>query len=334
MKDVQTDNSELTQLFPQESESTDKYRGCSSISKSGLGVSLAALSGVLYGLVTILVVLTQNGGAATAQVTLIQNIVCIVFTIPVIAYFRYPFFKYSNRERILLVVNSVVETAGRITLYYAFRFGLAGNVTSITYGILPILTALLACVYNRERWKRVDAINSVFNIAGIILIAGPLFTTNETSEEEKNAALSISLSIATAVLFAVSAVAIHSMPGVRVFVILFYVGAVGVVVTIPMLFLGTSVTWHLGTICWVYLLLEAVCYLLASIAAMFALHRENAATVILLINIQICVAYIGDVFVFGKTVKPLEIVGSVLIITSSAIVALYTCWINRRNTDR
>ncbi|XP_070546209.1 solute carrier family 35 member G1-like [Ptychodera flava] len=300
MKDLQTVNSELTQLFPQESESSDKYRWCGSITKSGLGVSLGISSGVMFGLVTILVVLAQNDGATTVQVMVIQNIVCIVFTIPVIAYFRYPFFKYSNKERILLVVNSVVEAAGRIALFYAFRFGLVGNVTSITHGSLPILTALFACVYNRERWKRMDAINSVFNIAGIIVIAGPSFTTIETSEDERNAALSVSLSILTAVLLAISAVAVHSMPGVNVFVILFYVGAVGVVVTFPMLFVATLVNWHLSTICWVYLLLEAVCFLLAMIAAMFALHRENAATFILLVNIQICVAYIGDVFVFGK----------------------------------
>ncbi|XP_070552442.1 solute carrier family 35 member G1-like [Ptychodera flava] len=328
--DSEAVSNEITQLVPKEPASNEAPRGCNlMICRSGVGVSLAALAGLLYGLTTILVVLAQNGGADSVQVTFIQNIVCVLFTVPVTAYLRYPFFDYSRRERVLLVVNSIVEAAGRITLYYAFMFGLAGNVTSITFGALPILTPLFACIYNRERWKIADAINSVFNIAGIILIAGPSFTSNETSEEEKNAALAISLSIVTAVAFGISAVAIHSMPSVRVFIILFYVGAVGALVTFPMLFVVPSVTWNLSAVCWIYLLSEAVVYLLASVAIMFALQKENAATVVLLVNLQICVAYIGDVFLFGKTVKLLQIIGSILIVTSSAIVSFYTCWENR-----
>ncbi|XP_070552464.1 solute carrier family 35 member G1-like [Ptychodera flava] len=329
--ELESVNGELTQLFPPESESDDKSTWCSSVSRSCFGVSLATLSGLLYGLSTVFIVLAQNGGADSIQVTFTQNIFCIAFSAPVTAYLRHPVFDYSKEERILLMVISVVEVAGRISLFYAFRFGLAGNVTAITLGALPVLTPLFACIYNREPWKKADAINSVFNITGIVLIAGPSSTTDDISKEDNIAVLSILLSILSAAFFAIEAVATHSIPSVHVFVILLYVGAVGSVITFPMLFVGNLVTWHLSTMCWIYLLLEAFCYLLATIGFILALQRENPATVVLLSNIQICVAYIGDVLIFGKTVKLLQILGSVLILASSAIVACYTCVENRAN---
>ncbi|XP_070553096.1 solute carrier family 35 member G1-like [Ptychodera flava] len=219
---------ELQQLWSQHSDESISRR---SPFQSAIGVSLAAVAGFLFGLTTIFINLAESGGGSSIQVLFLQNIFCVLMVTPVIYCCKLPVLDYRKPEKGLMVLNAMTETTGRITLYFAFRYGLAGNVSSITFGALPVITPLFAGLCLGEKWKLVDAINSIFNIVGIILIAGPSFIFSEAAKDDdtsaKDVALSTLLSLLTAVSFSVSAVSIHALPRVPIFVILLYSGTIG-----------------------------------------------------------------------------------------------------------
>ncbi|XP_006824817.1 solute carrier family 35 member G1-like [Saccoglossus kowalevskii] len=301
------------------------------------GLIYAAVAGIVYGLCTVTVKLAETNDSSTAQIVFTQNVLCVLAMIPFILHQQLPIVNYPKRDKGLLILNGVIEAIGRISLYYAFRYGLVGNVSSITFGTLPIITACIARIFLGEKWNFVDAVNTILNVAGIVLITGPSFMLGNSSDESghdstNNLAISTVLSIVTAVLLAISAVAIRSLrTDVHITVILFYVGAIGSVVIFPGLLISNVDSWHGNLYAWVYTCVQAICYILASLAVMSALHMEQAPTVILLVNIQICVAYIGDVTIFSENVKFWEIIGAALILGSSAIVAVYKWWNNRKN---
>ncbi len=68
-----------------------------------------------------------------------------------------------------LVLNAVQFAA----MYLAFDAGLGATLASLMHSLSPVLTAVLAAVFLRERLSRVQLVGFVVGVAGVLLVLGP-----------------------------------------------------------------------------------------------------------------------------------------------------------------
>jgi drug/metabolite transporter (DMT)-like permease len=67
------------------------------------------------------------------------------------------------------VLNGVQFAA----MYLAFDAGLGATLASLMHSLSPVLTALLAAVFLRERLSRLQVLGFVIGVAGVVLVLGP-----------------------------------------------------------------------------------------------------------------------------------------------------------------
>ncbi|XP_077868567.1 solute carrier family 35 member G1-like [Saccoglossus kowalevskii] len=301
--------------------------------KSILGVSLAVLHGSGYAMVSGLVAIATVYGVSEFQIIFFEGITLSMVSIVWVMYYRHDVLVTDNRTQLLLIVNAIPGLATKMLHFYSLTRAPVGNINAIFSGSNPIITPLLACCFLREKWKVIDAVSTLINVVGIIMITCPTFIFGSQpghhSAKEQAEIFAYVAAIAGAFFYSLTIV-MGRIVGART--------------NIPVMLLYRSVfSFVIAYICLLIKGLPLFVYspeglgiviaesLLNSLT-MFAIYRslqlENASTVAVLINIQVVVSYLLDFLFIHNNVKPFEIVGATLVVLSAFLVFIVTSYNN------
>ncbi|XP_070572318.1 solute carrier family 35 member G2-like [Ptychodera flava] len=260
------------------------------------------------------------------------------------------FFVMDLRTNVLLFVNGVVLLIGDACYVYAVVWAPLGNVTTIINAAMPFVTSLIACVALKELWRPVDAVCAVVNIIGIIFITCPTFIFGEGGRicdadcsvqdtrtgptSRKLEAVAYALAFICAICYSVSPVSVRAIKRqTSVSMIVFYQGVVGMVFDLFLMYLLDKPTWKMGAQTGALLFGVVLFDLFELWLGFYSLQSEGAATIVLLSNVEVVVAYILSFFLLHRSVSVLEISGAVLVIISTVIVGITTCWSSKTNDE-
>ncbi|XP_077980186.1 solute carrier family 35 member G1-like [Glandiceps talaboti] len=219
--------------------------------------------------------------------------------------------------------------------YYAFKFLPFGDVTAVVRGLTPVLTALAALICLHEPWSCVEIAITLFNIGGVVLVAGPVFIFGEDSIDEDSyidpdlkqdnmyLLIGFALTVGSGVSFSISYILARSLKdNFSVSCRLVYDSSVGTVLSFTLLYAAArgDPVWSIGS----EMAIALAIYAIVENVALYAFYRsfkvEAAATVSMLLNIEVFTTYIYQATVFHLEPEALEITGALIIVFSSAVV--------------
>ncbi|XP_070537157.1 solute carrier family 35 member G1-like [Ptychodera flava] len=328
--------SDLQYLFASEDEQKRKGNPrfkCLSckILRSMVGVSLAVFHGAGYAIVSGLVAIATDYGVSEFQVIFFEGIVLAVVTIIPIVYYRMDVLETDNKTQILLLLNAIPGLATKMLHFYSLSRAPVGNINAIFSGSNPIITPLLACCFLREKWKVADAVSTLLNVIGIILITGPtfIFGSQPGHAEAQAEVIAYIAAIAGAFFYSLTIV-MGRIVGARsqLSVILLYRAVFAFIIAyICLLIKGLPLLLY-SKESLAIVVAESIVNALTIGAIYRSLQLESAATVAILINIQVVCSYILDFAFLHNQVKPYELVGAALVLSSALLVFIFHTYTN------
>ncbi|XP_077993027.1 solute carrier family 35 member G1-like [Glandiceps talaboti] len=293
------------------------------ILQSIVGVTLATLHGAGYAIVSGLVALATDYDVSEFQVIFFEGVILALISMVPIIYYRLDILEPDHKTQILLLANSVPGLATKMLHFYSLSRAPVGNINAIFSGSNPIITPILACCFLREKWKLVDAISTFINVIGIVLITGPTFIFGSQPGHAKAHAevIAYTAAIAGAFFYSVTIVMGRIVAArVEISVMMLYRAVFAFVISyicllikeLPLLVYSKEA---LGIV-----FAEAILNCLTMGALYRSLQLESAATVAILINIQVVCSYSLDFAFLHNEVRPYELVGAALVLSSALIV--------------
>ncbi|XP_070555080.1 solute carrier family 35 member G1-like [Ptychodera flava] len=293
--------------------------------RSGWGVLIGLSVGVVSAFSNTCIALAQVGGASQYQVSFFKGLGGALFLTVVLMCKGIKFIPESLRDKIIVSLNALINAVSGLGLVYALPRAPSGNVITILHGTLPVFTPLFACICLKERWRCIDAVSTIIDIAGIILIAKPEFifgsdSTAASSPDEAFAYLTVTLAA-----MGLSSNYVFGRwvgPSVHPLTTSFYVEIFVTLVNAILMYAISSPTWMLAWYVW--LEVAAVCVLgtYEDVGRYRSLQLEAAPTVVLLGSIQIIILYILDLTALDADVDELDLIGAALILISTVFVTV------------
>ncbi|XP_070546205.1 solute carrier family 35 member G2-like [Ptychodera flava] len=306
---------------------------CKRVVKSLIGVTLALSSGICLGLSGVFSLLAVNQGVTEIQILIVQGICMVLVSCPFVLYFKLKVLPDSYTDRVILFIMGILENLANLAYYYSMSYiSGVGDVTAMYCAAVPVFTPLMASLVLREPWKPVrHGISTILNLTGILLISLPSIQANQgktyTDVNVFDDSLGYTLAVLCSLGLCTNAVLARAFTTeVSVFTILLYSGLVGTPISFALNFTTNSgkiaiidISKAVGSLSG-----KIIFYILYFGFRYRSLHYEAATSVVLLGNIEIVAAYIGDALLFSNTPTSVQIVGVALVIISAMLVAFMT----------
>ncbi|XP_077996244.1 solute carrier family 35 member G2-like [Glandiceps talaboti] len=306
-----------------------------------VSVIAALISGVSHAVAGAFAVLVIGAGISEFQVLFLVA-VCVSFTMVIILRIQDESLLVKDaRTNVLLFVNGILLFIGDTSYVYAVVWAPLGNVTTIINAVMPILTALTACIVIKERWKPIDAVCTVINVTGIVFITCPTFIfrvsaeicpsdcTSEDLREEstmKYELIAYGLAVVCAACYSLSPVCVRAInTDVNVSSVVLYQGAISTILDFFLMYIVGKPQWRMNAETGALLFGVIMFDMFELWLCFYSLQTEEAATVVLLSNVEVVMAYILSFFLLLRGVTILEIIGAVLVIFSTAVVGISAC---------
>ncbi|XP_077980188.1 solute carrier family 35 member G1-like [Glandiceps talaboti] len=300
------------------------------------GILLALVTGVLFSTATTLVTAVEIRGISAFQILFLAYLSILVIALSICLLRNNNVLIIGARNIIILLCMGFFRWLALTFVYYAFKLLPFGDVIAVVRGLVPVLTALAALVFLHERWSLVEIVVTLFNVAGVVVVAGPVFLRSEEDYPDSdpdqhwtpcptyNKAVGFSLAVGCGVSFSLCYILARSLKdSFTVSCRLVYDSSVGLLLSTIFLYATSDrPMWLMGSKLIVTLLL----YVTVENVALYAFYRsfkvEAAATVSMILNIELVTTYIYQATMFAVKPGALQITGAVLIICSSAIVVI------------
>ncbi|XP_070532932.1 solute carrier family 35 member G1-like [Ptychodera flava] len=308
-------------------DATSCTRRARTVWSSLQGVGSALLSGILFAFVALLFQFLGQSGIPHLQVIFIADLGMTLALIPPLLYFRVNLKADSLKDALILVSIGVIWTSGYVALLNSLSRLPMSNVIAIIHGAMPILTPLMSCMFLREFCSCVDAVGTVINLVGIVFITQPTFLFGENRETAGANEYPIGYLYAFLCAFAFSVICVFArFVGQRVSLLMlsFYKVAIGAASAFILCLIFEPRVWKPQTPVILSFLIMILANTLGTWLRFYSLQLEAAATVVLLANIQLAMAYVLDFVIYEEKPTAIDLIGAFLIIFSSAIVAGYT----------
>ena len=140
--------------------------------RAGAGLGLTTISGILFALASLFVKLS-NSTIPAFEIVFIRLLFQTVLVLPP-AIWNNVTLLGERKRRFYLVCFGVVNFFSISSIYGAFTKLPLGDAT-VCISATPIFTALLAFIFLKEAWHKVDALATFICLAGIVLITRPTF---------------------------------------------------------------------------------------------------------------------------------------------------------------
>ncbi|XP_070551009.1 solute carrier family 35 member G2-like [Ptychodera flava] len=299
------------------------------------GVCLALLAGLFAALNNTVTVFLENLHLTPYQLLLLMYAgSLILMTIAILClYGPRALLAETRKERILLVAIGVTYTLSDICQILALEFIPIGNVTAIYRGTMPIITPILARIFLKEPFTKIHLVSTLLCLLGIVFTAQPETVfgdeTEATAENTSDDWLGYVLSVVCGIGFSITYVTGSALGcNVSVLVVNFYENFIGSMITLVLTFTVGTPIWQLSGAAIGFLFGLVATFCLNFLCRFRSLQLEPPTTVVLLVNIQIVIAYLADYLFFGYTLNLFDILGATSIIVSSLIVAISTSYFN------
>ncbi|XP_006824544.1 solute carrier family 35 member G1-like [Saccoglossus kowalevskii] len=300
-----------------------------------LGITMGLLSGASLAISDIFALLCVKIGYSPSQVLLVKSLMMMAITIPLLVYKKINILKLKRKDTILSIVKSISENGADLAFYYAMNGIGMGDSTSIAAGTLPLFSPVFACIFIQEKCKPRDCIGVVINVAGIILISRPEFIFGSNTYSPF---LGYVYALLAGIWLSIGTVCSRAMSDdLSLIVVIFYNGLCGVIIMLILVYPTSND--RIYTLIPEYTI--TIAYLVGMVASFGAylhsfnrsLQLQSAGKTTILVNIAIVVSFIADIIVFDKQVVNLEIIGATLVILSSIIVFVFTCFETKDKID-
>ncbi|XP_077985263.1 solute carrier family 35 member G2-like [Glandiceps talaboti] len=315
-------------------DSQDGERGWR-LCHSTKGVCLALLAGAFSAFNNTLTVFLERIDMPAYQILLFMysGSLLIITPIVIIVHGVRALLADTIKQRILLVSIGVTYTIADTFQVLALGLLPIGNVTALYRGAMPIVTPLLAWIFLRKPYTKVQIVNTVLCLLGIIFTAQPSIIFGESDDtpvsesDITNQILGYTFSILCGCGFSITYVMGAAIgDDVSVFVINFYENFIGTIINLVLVLTLTvgSQLWELHTSTVGFVVGLVVTFICNFCCRFRSLQIEPPTTVVLLVNIQIVIAYLADYIFFKEIPNTYDIIGAALIIFSSGFVAIAT----------
>ncbi|XP_006824543.1 solute carrier family 35 member G1-like [Saccoglossus kowalevskii] len=293
-----------------------------------LGITMGLLSGATLAISDVFALLCVKIGYSPSQVLLVKSLMMMAITTPLLVYKKINILKLKRKDTILNIVKSISENGADLAFYYAMDGIGMGDASSIAAGTLPIFSPVFASIFIQEKFRNRDCIGIAINIAGIILISRPEFIFGSNTY---SSFLGYVYALLAGIWLSVGTVCSRAMSDdLSLIVVVFYNGLCGTIITLILVYPTSSD--RIYTLIYEYPI--TITYLVAMVALFVAylysvnrsLQLQSVSKTTILRNISIFVSFVADIIVYHKQVVILEIIGAVLVILSSIIAFVFTCF--------
>ncbi|XP_035682183.1 solute carrier family 35 member G2-like [Branchiostoma floridae] len=304
---------------------------------AGEGLFLALLSGVSLSSSSILARLAANSGVPDMQVVFFNELAAFILFVPLVLACRGPLLGENWKHTGLLFLAGVGRTFVTIWFYVSVFYIPPGNSFAIQRGATPLFAALMALAFLGEKPGCASSIGIILNLIGVVLLTqGPNYGWEEldktlgiTPGEEPHVSpvlIGNALAIVSALgLAAVNVVSRGQLASTPLLTVLFWMESLGVAITLPLMYVfPKKPVWDLEGNVYGYLTGAGFIYTVGIACLYRSLKLEKTATVALLRNGNVVLAYLMQVFILHITPAGMEIAGAVLVLISTAIATMVT----------
>lgn len=220
-------------------------------------------------------------------------------------------------NKALLTLRGLLGFGGLSCFYFALTKLPLADATVIQY-TNPVITALLAALFLDESLGGAEVLGALLSLGGVTLIAKPSFLFSDT------AGLSL-LYVGVALMGALFSAAAYTVvrklrETEHPFVVVFYFPLIATLGSIPTA-AATNATWP-TPLEWVYLIIGiGFSAQIAQILLTQGLHKERAGRAMAMTYLQIVFAAIWGMFFFQEFPGLLSILGALLVISGTIVVA-------------
>lgn len=216
-----------------------------------------------------------------------------------------------------LVVRGFTGFMALSCFYYGVTHLPLADATLIMYSN-PVFTAVLAAIFLGERLTKIDFLGVVLSLVGVGLIAQPSIIFGGVSRLDP---FDVAIALGGAIFAAISYVIVRKLrESEHALVVVFYFPLIATPASLPTALPGALLPtwWELGV-----LLAIGIVTHIAQVAMTKGLHLEEAGRATAVSYLQVVFAFIWGMFFFGEFPTALSVLGAVLIVGSTVVIALY-----------
>ncbi len=276
------------------------------------GLRYMVLAAFFFSLMGLLVKLAGQR-LPSAELVLARSVVALVLSYGMLR--RADVAPWGHRKG-LLVFRGLAGFMGLLCIFYALTKLPLADATVLQY-TNPVFTAILAALFLKEAMDRREALGLVFSLGGVVLVAQPSFLFGVATDSLDLFAVGIAL--LGAVFAAIAYVTVRQLRKTEHhLVVVFYFPLVATPASVPVMI--PDALWP-TPLEWLLLLGIGVVTQIAQVYLTKGLHTEKAGRAMSMSYVQIVFAAIWGFLFFSEVPDPLSIVGALLVVAGTVVVA-------------
>ncbi len=249
----------------------------------------------------------------SAEMVLARSVVALVLSYGMLR--RAHVAPWGHRKG-LLVFRGLAGFLGLLCIFYALTKLPLADATVLQY-TNPVFTAILAALFLKEAMDRREALGLLFSLGGVVLVAQPSFLFGVATDSLDLFAVGIAL--LGAVFAAIAYVTVRQLRKTEHhLVVVFYFPLVATPASVPVMI--PDALWP-TPLEWLLLLGIGVVTQIAQVYLTKGLHTEKAGRAMSMSYVQIVFAAIWGFLFFSEVPNPLSIVGALLVVAGTVVVA-------------
>ncbi len=249
----------------------------------------------------------------SAEMVLARSVVALVLSYGMLR--RAGVAPWGHRKG-LLVFRGLAGFLGLLCIFYALTKLPLADATVLQY-TNPVFTAILAALFLKEAMDRREALGLVFSLGGVVLVAQPSFLFGVATDSLDLFAVGIAL--LGAAFAAIAYVTVRQLRETEHhLVVVFYFPLVATPASVPVMI--PDALWP-TPLEWLLLLGIGVVTQIAQVYLTKGLHTEKAGRAMSMSYVQIVFAAIWGFLFFSEVPDPLSIVGALLVVAGTVVVA-------------
>ena len=249
----------------------------------------------------------------TAEMVLARSVVAVVLSYGMLR--RAKVAPWGQRKG-LLIFRGLAGFGGLLCMFYALTKLPLADATVIVY-TNPVFTALLAAFFLREMMGRREALGLLLSLGGVVLVAQPAFLFGNAADSLD--LFAVGMGLLGAVFAATAYVTVRKLGETEHhLVVVFYFPLVATPASVP--FMISEALWPTPAE-WLMLLGIGIVTQIAQVYLTKGLHTEKAGRAMSMSYVQILFAALWGFLFFTEVPDPLSIVGALLVVAGTVVVA-------------
>lgn len=223
----------------------------------------------------------------------------------------------------MLIIRGLLGYGFMVGYYYAIEVLPLADAVVINY-TMPVITAIGAAIFLKEKWEKLDALGSVLCFTGVLLVSKPAFVFQLFGEKvHELPPAGVFGALSAAVMSSGVYLMVRMLRGTHPVIFVNYFALVGVVMgPICMQVFGEEWVWPKENKQWGMLILLALVSVIGQGLMNVGLSMETAAKATAMNYIQVVFAAIFQYYLFGVGMDTMSICGCTLIAMWGVIALL------------